>query len=76
MSVPDLSARELSNLSGLSFGLVALIESGVRDMGGRSAIALAETLGASIDWLLTGNGDAPLESQVSDAVERARKRAA
>lgn len=68
----DLSARELSSLAGLSDGLVALIESGVRGIGGRSAVALGRVLGVSSDWLLAGIGDEPTARCVRRAVAAAR----
>lgn len=69
----DLSARELSILAGLSDGLVALIESGVRGIGGRSAVALSRVLGVSSDWLLAGIGDEPSCRVVRRSVAAARE---
>lgn len=74
--VDDLSARELSQLAGVSDGLVALIESGVREIGGRSAVGLSRVLGVSLDWLLVGSGEAPPEDAVREAVAAAREQRA
>jgi transcriptional regulator with XRE-family HTH domain len=69
--VDGLQAQELGRLAGLSHGMVGLIESGSRDMGGKSAPALAEVLGVSLDWLLLGRGKAPSRRAVAGAVLRA-----
>jgi hypothetical protein len=49
----------------VSLGLAALIESGAKGMGHKSAHAFAEVLGVSSGWLLFGEG-----------VKRPRRRAA
>lgn len=54
-----MSARALSRAASLADGYVALVESGVRGMGAKSLAALAETLGVSVDWLLSGIGRGP-----------------
>ena len=60
-----LSARGLCIRAGVALGLAALIESGAKGMGHKSAHAFAEVLGVSSGWLLFGEG-----------VKRPRKRAA
>lgn len=54
-----MSARALSRAASLADGYVALVESGVRGMGAKSLAALADTLGVSADWLLSGLGRGP-----------------
>mgnify|MGYP000331820514 CR=1 FL=1 len=71
--VEGLTALELSQLAGLSHGYVALVESGERSLGHKSAIGLARALGVSIDWLLIGRGTEPRPKTVRDAVEAARR---
>jgi len=50
------TAAALSLRAGLSHGLVALIEAGTKQMGHRSADALAGALGVERAWLLFGEG--------------------
>lgn len=70
-----ISARHLDELSGTACGHAALIESGRRgNIEARIAVAFADTLGLSLDWLLKGEGDLPTESSVRDAVARAEER--
>lgn len=66
-----MSARELSTLADLSPGLVALIESGARGFGQRSALALARTLGVSVEWLVEGRGSPPTKRSIDRAVRAA-----
>jgi len=53
-----------------------MIETGRRpSIEAKTAVALAEVLGASLDWLLKGTGQAPSERRVRESVARARARA-
>lgn len=52
-----LTQAQLSHRSGLSQSTIAQIESG-RNSGTRFADRLAEALGVSVSWLLTGQGEA------------------
>ena len=71
-----LGTRELDRLAGLGEGHVSMIETGRRpSIEARTAVALAEVLGASLDWLLKGTGQAPSERRVRESVARARARA-
>lgn len=55
-----LSARALDERAGLTPGHTWLIEHGERsDITTDTAKALARALGATLDWLLTGEGAAP-----------------
>ena len=69
----DTSHRDLDRLAGLSEGHITMM---LRRQSGRienaTAVALSETLGASLDWLLAGKGKPPSERDVRAAVERAR----
>lgn len=67
-----ISARELDRLAGLSENHTSLLESVVRDVRAETAVAVARTLGVSLDWLLVGEGKAPSERSVRAAVEAAR----
>jgi transcriptional regulator with XRE-family HTH domain len=69
----DISARELDRLAQLGEGHVSMVESGRRpNVESSTAVKLAAVFEASLDWLLTGKGDAPSDRRVRAAVERAR----
>jgi len=71
--VPDLSAKELDRLAALSPGHTTMIELGYRPrVEARTALALADVLGISLDWLLRGSGRSPSPRTVRAAVARAR----
>lgn len=68
-----LSARELGPLAGLSSALVAHIENGITATPLMKSIrALADVLGADLEWLVNGRREAPTDDQIHEAVERAR----
>lgn len=71
-----LSARALSSLAGLTPSHVSLIEAGQPGIGSKTAMKLAGVLGVSLDWLLTGHGEAPTKESIQKAVARATKSAA
>ena len=74
LAKPALPARELDRLAGLHQGHVWAIESGHRpNIETDTCIALAKVLGVSLDWLLTGEGDAPDADAVRAAVQTARE---
>lgn len=68
-----LDRSELSELAGLSFSLVGMIERGDRtNIAAATAIALARVLGTTAEHLITGDGDPPTPAAVRAAVESAR----
>lgn len=70
-----LSARELDRLAGLGEGHVSMIETGRRpSIEAKTASALAEVLGVSLDWLIAGVGAEPRPRRVVASVEAARAR--
>lgn len=72
----DLTPRGLSVLAGLDPTHVRLIEGGDRpDPRSSTVLAIAQTLGVTVEWLLTGEGDAPTADHVRAVVERARTEA-
>lgn len=67
-----LSGRVLARKAGLSLSHVSIIESGKRrTVATSTANALATALGISWVWLLSGEGKAPSEGQIRDAVRAA-----
>jgi transcriptional regulator with XRE-family HTH domain len=69
----DLGTRELDRLAGLTEGHTSAIETGTRpNVEVRTATALASVLGVSLDWLANGEGRAPGERSVREAVNAAR----
>lgn len=66
-----LSARALSRCAGLAETHVSLIESGATNMGTQTAERLANALGVSLDWLVSGVGNGPTEVSVRAAVAAA-----
>lgn len=76
-----VSARELDRLAGLAEGHVSMLELRERRGEGgsrphsRTAIRLATVLGASLEFLLLGEGAAPSTATMKAAVAAARRRA-
>ena len=69
-----LSNAELDRLSGLRKGHTwALERNESPNPELRTLQALAKTLGASVGFLASGEGDGPTLKQVADAVEEARR---
>lgn len=69
--------RGLSDLARLDSSHVRLIESGVReDPRSQTLAAIARATGATLDWLITGEGAPPSADAVRAAVARARARLA
>lgn len=65
----NLSAARLGKLANLSSAIVAMIEKGDRkDPVGSTVASIAQVLGVSTDWLLTGVGDPPTKEQVEAAL--------
>ena len=72
-ALSGISARELDRLANLAEGHTSLIENGSRpNVEARTAAAIAQVLGVSLDWLVSGEGKAPTERGVKAAVEAAR----
>lgn len=73
-----LSVSELARVAGLkSPSHVGLIERGERDrIAADTALALAKTLGASVEWLVNGEGAEPTEDAVRAAITAAQAGAA
>lgn len=68
-----LSARELSSLAGLkSPNHVSHLEAGIWTPTTRTATALAQVVGCSLDWLVNGRGEPPTDASLLVAVEAAR----
>lgn len=68
-----LNQGELAALCRMARAYIGLIESGARfEIGVPKLLAIAHVLGASLDWLVAGQGLAPLPEAVYRAVERAR----
>jgi transcriptional regulator with XRE-family HTH domain len=71
--VEGLSARELSDLAGLTDSHVGLVESGrIAELKLGTIDAIATALGVSTTWLATGDGAGPKPSRVRAAVLAAR----
>ncbi len=71
----ELPARELDRLAETTEGHASLIESGVvKNVSAETVAKLAHVLGASLDWLIAGEGKAPSERTVRSSVEAARAR--
>jgi transcriptional regulator with XRE-family HTH domain len=71
-SLAGISAGRLGLISGLSRATVPLLESGDRPTpSGKTIAALAAALGVSNDYLQSGLGPEPVESDVKAAVARA-----
>lgn len=67
------SPRSLSLRIGTSHGTVGNVEGGhVADPGINLLKGIADALGVSLDWLVSGTGDPPTAEQIKAAVEAAR----
>lgn len=72
-NLTDISARGLARLARLQPSHVSLIESGaVANVRVDTLSAIARVLGCSLDWLVNGEGDAPVAESVAAAVDAAR----
>ena len=70
-----ISARLLDSLVGFSGSYCSRIENGeAENVGVRSLARIAAVFGVSIDWLVTGKGDGPVEADVVSSVGRARRK--
>ena len=70
-----LSARSLSLLAGQSESFVGGHErGGAESARGEAIVALADVLGASIEWLAAGRGEPPSDEQIDAALRVARSR--
>lgn len=73
--VPELSNAELDRLSGLRKGHTWALERNPEPNPElRTLQSLAETLGTTVGYLASGEGDGPTPRAVSDAVDAARER--
>jgi transcriptional regulator with XRE-family HTH domain len=72
-----LTQADLAALAGLKNpSHVGMIERGERsDIAATTATALARTLGTTAEYLVDGEGDAPLDDALRAAVARARRTA-
>lgn len=69
-----LSARELSELAGVSNAYVTLLESGRRSAPSHEIVSsIARVLGTTSDWLSQGIGPAPKASVTLAAIAKARR---
>jgi transcriptional regulator with XRE-family HTH domain len=65
---------DLDALAGLTRGHISAIESGHRtSIEARTAQRIADALGVSLDWLVSGRGETPTQADVKRAVTKARK---
>lgn len=73
-----LSVSELARIAGLkSPSHIGLIEREERTgIAVQTALALSKTLGATVEWLVDGEGSEPTEDEVKRAIDRASKVAA
>lgn len=72
LAPPGTSARTVDRLAGLTPGHTSLIEGGLRlNVEARTAEALARVFGVSLDWLISGIGDAPSARRVRAALSKA-----
>lgn len=63
----------MSLLIGASHGTVGNVEGGhVADPGMNLLKGITDALGISLDWLVSGTGEAPTAEQIRAAVEAAR----
>lgn len=70
-----VSGVELDRIAGLCRGHVSAIETGAKDNPTINTLRpIAQSLGASLDWLASGQGQAPDEHAVRRAVLAARRR--
>jgi transcriptional regulator with XRE-family HTH domain len=69
-----VGVSDLAKIAGLkSPSHIGLIERGVRkDIAASTALALARVLGASVEWLVSGEGDEPSEAVVKAAIGTAQ----
>lgn len=68
-----ISSRELSDLCGFSPTLIGQLERGdTADLVTARAAKVAHVLGVELDWLINGEGQAPVKGQVRAAIDRAR----
>lgn len=75
VDVTDVSAREISDLAGLTHSHVAILLSADRDrVEARTVAALAKVFGVSMDWLYSGLGGAPDIHDIMLALQAARTR--
>jgi len=69
-------ASELSEMSGLSHGVVSMIETeepyGIKRPSYEVLRRLCKSLGASVEWLAHGDGSGPSDKQLAAAIERTR----
>jgi transcriptional regulator with XRE-family HTH domain len=71
----SISARRLDELAGITQGHTSNIERGVFERVTTStALALADVLGASLDYLIAGRGAAPAPAEVRSALRNAERR--
>jgi transcriptional regulator with XRE-family HTH domain len=72
--VVGLTVRELSALAGLKAPThVGLLEAGKRpNPSAETLVALAQVLGTTVEWIVTGEGNEPSADEVHAAVNRAR----
>lgn len=68
-----ISGRELGRLAGISETFPSMIESGERPRVEAHCVGrLADVLGVTCDWLISGKGRLPNQAEVAQAVERSR----
>lgn len=72
----QISARQLSRLAGLTSAHVSHIERGMMTPGTSVVTSLAEVLGCSLDWLVSGHGEPPTDERIAASVQAARERLA
>lgn len=69
----ELPAREVDRLADIREGHTSLIETGVvKDVRGTTLSKLAKTFGASLHWLIDGEGEPPTDRTMRVALDVAR----
>jgi transcriptional regulator with XRE-family HTH domain len=64
---------DLSRVCGLGGAHISLIESGKRThLRAATLLALASSLGATVEWLAGGQGDAPTVEEIKAALDAAK----
>jgi transcriptional regulator with XRE-family HTH domain len=72
--IAGVSARELDRLAGLGEAHTSMIEAGDRvSIETNTAVKLCTALGASLDWLLRGQGKPPTSKEVRIAIANSRR---
>lgn len=64
----ELTQEQVARQAGLSKGYLSDVESGKRTIGSAKLLGVADALGASLEWLLTGAEGGSREPRMADPV--------